>query len=269
MGIYRMRTSQLTQRLNLRFQDRLAERTRIAQELHDTLLQGVLSATLQLDVVEDQTPRDAPTKPMLGRILQLLSQVTEEGRSALRGLRTPESISLTLETSLSRVRQEFAIDEKAVYRLVSSGASRPLRPMIRDEVYRIGREAVVNAFVHAKANNIEVEIEYANKFFRVLVRDDGVGIDPRVLDAGREGHWGLPGMRERAQNIGATLKLRSRIGSGTELELTVPGASAYEGQPGGLISQRIVRLTRKKSTGTPGATISEDTNGPSSPDSHL
>lgn len=248
MAIYRMRMSQLTQRLNTRFQDRLAERTRIAQELHDTLLQGVLSAKLQLDVVEDQTPHDAPTKPLLRRVLQLMGQVTEEGRSALRGLRTPESISLSLETSLSRVRQEFALDEKASYRVVSSGASRPLHPLIRDEVYRISREAVVNAFLHAHASNIEVEIEYANRFFRILVRDDGNGIDPRVLDAGREGHWGLPGMRERAQNIGASLKLRSRIGAGTEVELTVPGERAYADKPGGRISQRIARLTRMKRT---------------------
>jgi signal transduction histidine kinase/ligand-binding sensor domain-containing protein len=269
MAIYRMRMSQLTRRLNVRFQDKLAERTRIAQELHDTLLQGVLSATMQLDVVEDHTPADSPTKPLLRRILQLLGQVTEEGRNALRGLRTPEKISLSLETSLSRVRQEFATDETVAYRIVSSGTSRALRPMIRDEVYRIGREAVVNAFVHAQANNIEVEVEYANRFFRVLVRDDGGGIDQRVLEAGRDGHWGLPGMHERAKNIGASLKLRSRVDSGTEVELTVPGASAYEGQPANLIPQWITWLRGRRSIVEQGTLRSEDTNGRSSQDSHL
>ena len=101
--------------------------------------------------------------------------------------------------------------------------------MIRDEVYRIAREAVMNAFLHARANDIEVQVEYANAFFRVLVSDDGCGINPQILDAGREGHWSLPGMHERSQKIGATLKLRSRIGAGTEVELTIPGAIAFDG----------------------------------------
>jgi signal transduction histidine kinase/ligand-binding sensor domain-containing protein len=265
MAIYRLRMSQLTRRLSVRFQDRLAERTRIAQELHDTLLQGVLSATLQLDVVEDQTPQDSPTKPMLRRVLELMAHVTEEGRNALRGLRTQESHNLSLETSLSRVRQEFANDENANYRVKSQVGTRPLRPMIRDEVYRIGREAIVNAFLHAQAGNIEVEVEYTNRFFRVLVRDDGRGIDPRMLDTGRDGHWGLTGMRERSESIGASLKLRSRIGAGTEVELTVPSAVAYESQSRGPILQRLAWLYRKK---PPSKRKSEDTHEHPSSDSH-
>jgi signal transduction histidine kinase/ligand-binding sensor domain-containing protein len=230
IAMYRLRMAQLTQRLNVRFNDRLTERTRIAQELHDTLLQGVLSANLQLDVVEDRTPQDSPTKPMLKRVLELLSQVTREGRDALRGLRTADRHSLSLEASLSRVCQEFAADEKTSYRVASNAASRSLRPLIRDEIYRIGREAVVNAFLHAQASRIEVQLEYANRFIRLLVRDDGCGIDTRILDTGREGHWGLLGMRERSESIGATLKLRSRNGAGTEVELTVPATVAYESQ---------------------------------------
>ena len=268
MAIYRMRMSQLTQRLSVRFHDRLAERTLIAQELHDTLLQGVLSATLQLDVVEDRTPNDSPTKPLLRRVLELMAQVTEEGRNALRGLRTQESDSLSLETSLSRLSQEFANDEKVAYRVISQVASRPLRPIIRDEVYRIGREAVVNAFLHAQANNIEVEVEYANRLFRVLVRDDGRGIDPRVLDAGREGHWGLTGMRERSENIGASLRLKSRIGAGTEVELTVPGAVAYESPSRSSIFQQLFGSNQNKSTTRHGATKGEVTHEHSSTDSH-
>jgi signal transduction histidine kinase len=231
IAIYRIRLSQLTQQLNVRFNERLAERTRIAQELHDTLLQGILSATLQLDLVEDQTPQDSPTKPLLRRIHELMARVTEEGRAALRGLRTTDSLSYSLETSLSRVGQEFASEGKVNYRVASQVASRSLSPLIRDEVYRIGREAVVNAFLHAQADNIEVEVEYAKRFLRFLVRDDGRGIDPRVLVEGKEGHWGLAGMRERSENIGASLKLRTRIGAGTEVELTVPGSIAYESQP--------------------------------------
>jgi len=200
IAIYQVRVSQLAHQLNVRFQDRLAERTRIAQDLHDTLLQGVLSASMQLDVVEDQTPDDSPSKPLLSAS-QLMGQVTEEGRSALRGLRAPESNTLSLETALSRLREEFPVGQMAEFQVITQGSPRPLSPMIRDEVYRIGREAVVNAFLHAKANKIELEVEYARTFVRVLVSDDGCGIDQNVLDIGRAGHWGLPGMRERSEKI--------------------------------------------------------------------
>jgi ligand-binding sensor domain-containing protein/signal transduction histidine kinase len=244
MAFYRLRMSQVTRQLNVRFQDRLAERTRIAQELHDTLLQGVFSASMQLDVVEDQTPHDSPTKPLLRRVLQLMNQVTEEGRNALRGLRVPAGESLSLETALSRIREEFAFDQVAAYRVVVHGDALPLNPIIRDEAYRIGREAVVNAFLHAQANNIEVKVEYVHRYFRILVSDDGRGMDPHVLETGREGHWGLPGMRERSENISARLRLRSRIGAGTEVELTIPSAIAFESQPRGWLSRWVPWLTR-------------------------
>jgi ligand-binding sensor domain-containing protein/signal transduction histidine kinase len=227
-AIYRLRIHQLTKRLNVGFHERLAERTRIAQELHDTLLQGVLSASLQLDVAEDQLPEDSPAKPLLKRVLQLMGTVTEEGRNALRGLRTTESGNQSLETAFSRLRQEFPLDSKTEYRVIVDSVTRLLRPLIRDEVYRIGREALLNAFMHAHANRIEVEVEYASRHLRVLVRDDGRGIDPQVLHSGLEGHWGLVGIRERSKRIGANLRLRSRIGAGTEVELTVPGVIAFE-----------------------------------------
>ena len=227
-AIYRARMYQMARQLNTRFQERLAERTRIAQELHDTLLQGFLSASMQVDMAEDQVPESSPAKPMLRRALQLMGQVTEEGRNALRGLRTPERDVCSLEVALSRVGQELMIDDRTEYRVVTHSTTRVLRPSIREAVYRIGREAIANTFKHAHAGHVEVQVEYAGGHFRLLVRDDGRGIDPEVLQAGREGHWGLPGMRERAESIGATLKLRSRTGAGTEVELTVPGPIAFD-----------------------------------------
>ena len=96
-----------------------------------------------------------------------------------------------------------------------------LHPVIRDEIYRIGREALVNAFRHSRASRIEVELEYGARRFRLIVRDNGRGIDPHVLHAGRDGHWGLPGMRERAEKFGARLRVWSRTSAGTEIELSV------------------------------------------------
>jgi ligand-binding sensor domain-containing protein/signal transduction histidine kinase len=250
LAIYRLRIHQLTKRLNVGFQERLAERTRIAQELHDTLLQGVLSASLQLDVAEDQLPEDSPAKPLLKRVLQLMGTVTEEGRNALRGLRTTESGNQSLETAFSRLRQEFPLDGKTEYRVIVDSVTRPLRPLIRDEVYRIGREALLNAFMHARANRIEVEVEYASRHLRVLVRDDGRGIDPQVLHSGLEGHWGLVGIRERSKRIGASLRLRSRIGAGTEVDLTVPGSIAFEKDSNAPIS-RWFRWLRRERLETP------------------
>jgi ligand-binding sensor domain-containing protein/signal transduction histidine kinase len=245
-AIYRLHIHQLTKRLNVGFQERLAERTRIAQELHDTLLQGVLSASLQLDVAEDQLPEDSPAKPLLKRVLQLMGTVTEEGRNALRGLRTTEPSSQSLETAFSRLRQEFPVDGKTDYRVIVDSATRPIRPLIRDEVYRIGREALLNAFKHAHANRIEVEVEYASRHLRVLVRDDGRGINPQVLHSGLEGHWGLDGIRERSKRIGADLRLRSRIGAGTEVDLTVPGSIAFEKGSNGTISRWFRWLSRER-----------------------
>lgn len=231
---YRLRIRQIAARLDLQFQERLAERTRIAQDLHDTLLQGVLSASMQLHVAVDGIPLDAPEKSRLSRVLQLLAQVIEEGRNAVRGLRTPApqtSASDDLAQSLANVPQELGLKEAAGLRIVVEGKPRPLRPLIRDEVYRISREALVNAFRHAEASEIEVEIEFAARALRVLVRDDGRGIDPEVLRSGREGHWGLSGMRERAEGMGARLKVWSRERAGTEIELSVPGETAFRDQP--------------------------------------
>jgi signal transduction histidine kinase len=246
IALYRLRMVQLTRQLNVLFQERLAERTRIAQELHDTLLQGVLSASMQLDVAQDQLPEGSPARPLFRRVLELMHQVIEEGRDALQGLRSTEKDSLSLEQSFSRVRQEFFADEKTGYRVTVQGVTRPIRPVIRDEAYRIGREALVNASLHAQANTVEVEVEYANRYLQVLVRDDGRGIDPEVLQSGRERHWGLMGMRERSERVGASLKLRSRVGLGTEVELTVPAAIAFEDQPRSSISRWLRWLRPEK-----------------------
>ena len=230
LALYRLRLRQLTRQLNMRFEERLGERTRIAQELHDTLLQGFLSASMQLHVAVDRLPADSPAKPSLSRLQKLMGQVIEEGRNAVQGLRSPQSGSLNLEQAFARTQQELGIEDDVGFRVIVNGQPRPLHPVLRDEVYRIGREALVNAFRHSHAKNIEIELEYSASQLRVLVRDNGRGIDPPTLQSGRDGHWGLSGMRERAERVGAKLHVWSRPSAGTEVELSVPRHVAYASQ---------------------------------------
>lgn len=198
------------------------ERTRIARELHDTLLQTFLSASMQLGVAVDSLPSDSPVKARLDRILQLVDQGIEEGRNTIQGLRSSQCRGANLALALSQVQQEIGVQREVDFRVTVIGRKQPLRSRIANEVYRIGREALVNAFRHSGATHIELKLEYAGGALCLRVRDDGCGIDPRVLHEGREGHWGLTGMRERATRIGALLKVSSSATDGTEIQLSVP-----------------------------------------------
>jgi signal transduction histidine kinase len=214
--------------MRARLEERVAERTRIAQHLHDTVLQGIFSADMQLDVAVDQLPPNSPATLRLSRVLELMRHVMKEGRNAVRGLRSSSSGSDDLGQAFSRIPQDLGLEVQIDFRVIVLGSARKLRPLIRDEVYQIGRELLVNAFRHSRASCIEVELDYARKRFRMVVRDDGCGIDPQVLHAGREGHWGFPGMRERAERVGARLKVWSRAAAGTEVALSVPNSIAFE-----------------------------------------
>ena len=227
LALYRWRVRELRTQLTLRFEERLAERTRIAQDLHDTLLQGFVSAAMQLHVANDHIADDSAAKPLVGRVMQLMGQVIEEGRDAVRGLRSTSGNADDLETAFSRAGQEFANEKVKDCRVIVEGTPKQLHPIIRDEVYRIGREALANAYRHSQANKIEIELEYSSKQLRILVRDDGIGIDADVLQSGRDGHWGLAGMRERAESIGGRLKVWSRANAGTEVELLIPSQVAF------------------------------------------
>jgi signal transduction histidine kinase/ligand-binding sensor domain-containing protein len=234
---YVLRFRQVNAQIRARLYERVAERERIARELHDTLLQGVLSASIQLDLAEDQLAEDSPLKGLLQSVLAMLRHVIEESRMALRGLRFQDVENNDLATVFQRLKQEFPHKDAIVFRVVAQGAARVVRTEIRNEIYRIGREAIVNAYAHSDAAAIEVEIQYARTQLSLLVRDDGQGIDPSILQGGRDGHWGLSGMRERSQRIGATLKLRSRPGVGTEIELMVPAHIAFEDDSGNSTSR--------------------------------
>ena len=224
---YLLRLRQIAWQLNMRFEERLSERMRISRELQDTLLQGFLNASVQLRAADDTLADNSPAKQLLGRVLELVGQVTDEGRKALQGLSPHPIEPRDLVRAFSSVPGELALEQEAAYRIVVNGLARPLLPAVHDEVYLIGREAVVNAFRHSNATHIEVEMDYTSSHLQMVVRDDGCGIHPNVVDSGREGHWGLPGMRERAKGIGAKLRVWSRESLGTEVEFTISGRLAY------------------------------------------
>ena len=228
----------------LRLEERIAERTRIARELHDNLLQGVISVSMHLHIATGLLPIDSPAKPLFDRLLQLTGQVIDEGRNTVRDFRSIDRKSEELEGALSRIPQNLDLKDRADFRVVVEGQPQPLHSVIHDEVYSIGREALVNAFRHSGAGKIQVELEYSARYLRVIVRDDGCGIALHVLQSGREGHWGLSGMRERAQRIGAKLKVFSRVGAGTEIELRVPGNIAFE-HPSSPAARWIANLYRR------------------------
>jgi signal transduction histidine kinase len=233
-GLHRYRLQKLARELDARSVERLAERTRIAQELYDTLLQGFLSASMQLHLAVDQLPEGSPDRVRLDQALAVMGRATDEARRVLQGLGSGNSDDVErLESALARLPGELTADAVDDYKVTVEGEGRRLHPIIRDEVYRVGREAVVNALRHARARAVAVEIEYSSRGLRVLVRDDGAGIDPRVLASERQGDCGLAGMRKRAAGIGARLRIRSHAGAGTEVELSVPGSVAFQGPADG------------------------------------
>jgi PAS domain S-box-containing protein len=207
---------------------RLEERTRIARELHDTLLQTCLGTSFQLGAAVKSLPADSQVRSKFDRILQLMEQGVEEGRSAIQCLRSPGSGPLDLVAALSAVRQGSWAQPGVDFRATVVGQQQPLRSTIQDEIYSIGREALVNAFCHSRAKRIDLELEYAARNLTIWIRDNGCGMEPQVLDAGRKGHWGLTGMRERAARIGGLLKISTSPNAGTEIELSIPSDVAFQ-----------------------------------------
>jgi signal transduction histidine kinase len=212
---------QLERERKLRLEERSKERQRIARELHDTLFQGFLSASLLLQGAVDQTPADSPAKPSLSRALRLMYRVINEGRVTLQELRSSTSASPSLEQALHGLWDELT-PGGVQFRILVEGQPKALKPAIQEQIYLIGREAVLNALRHSGAAAIEVQVEYSPRRLRMVVRDNGCGIDPQTLRSGRDLHWGLQGMRERAGTVGAQLRIWSRLGAGTEVEISAP-----------------------------------------------
>jgi len=238
-GLYQLRLRQLERQFNMRLEERVSERTRIARELHDSLLQGFQGLMFRLQAVRDLLPgRASEAMQALDIALGRGDKAIAEGRDTVSELRQSVMMGSDIGQALTALSEELAAqsDNGSVpcVRVLVEGKHRELDPVLRDEVYRIAREALRNAFRHARAQKIEAEITYGDSEFVFHVRDDGIGIAPEFANQGaRPGHWGLPGMRERAKNFGGKLEVWSETGAGTEIELTIPAAVAYGGSNAG------------------------------------
>lgn len=225
-GLYALRLRQLSDRIHGRLQDRMAERERIARELHDTLLQGIQGLMLRLQSVADQMPPDQRAREDLEQALDRADSVIEEGRDRVKSLRAENPGDLP--KILAEVANRLELEPAVKVRVVAEGAPRRLHPLVCEEIERIAAEALFNSLRHAQARNVEIGVSYGRRALGVRFRDDGVGLDQTVLDSGgREGHFGLKGMNERARKIQAEFEIRSRPGAGAEIALTVPAAVAY------------------------------------------
>jgi signal transduction histidine kinase len=251
---WRLRLRQIAQQFNLQLDARVGERTRIARELHDTLLQSFQGLLLRFQVVDESLP-PGEAKEELERALDLAARAITEGRDAVQGLRSTPVETNDLSRAIGALGEQLAGDESnpnpVEFSVEVEGTPRDLHPILRDEVYRIAGEALRNAFRHAQARRIEVAIGYGERQFRLRVRDDGKGIDPEVLDGqARAGHFGLPGMRERAELIGGNLEVWSQRQSGTEVDLKIRAAIAYAGTSAGRRSRLLTKMPFAKKTGT-------------------
>jgi signal transduction histidine kinase/ligand-binding sensor domain-containing protein len=249
-GLYQLRLRQLARQFNMGLEARASERMRIAREMHDTLLQSFQGLMFRFQAARNMLPRrPEEASQALDGALVTAEQAISESRDAIHDLRSEPVAQNDLAHLLTAMGQELASSQDANrnspnFSVTVEGERQTLSPSLQDEVYRIAREVLRNAFRHARARHIEAEIRYDDRRLRLRIRDDGKGIDPKVLEGGgRAGHWGLPGVRERAKQIGARLDFWSEAGAGTEVQLTVPASVAY-GTSRGSHGFRLCRKTR-------------------------
>jgi signal transduction histidine kinase len=231
--LYWLRVRQLAHQFNIKLDARIDERTRIARELHDTLLQNFQGVLLQFRAaLRLLSKQPGKSEEVLSSAIDQAAEAIKVGREAVQGLRVSAQESNDLAAAIGRLGQDLAASQGGAdvpaIRVVMEGAARNLHPIIRDEIFRVAGEALRNAMQHSHGSHVEVELWYDPREFRLRVRDDGQGIDQQILDAGgRQGHFGLRGMRERARLVGGKLTVWSAPGEGTEVELIIPGAKAY------------------------------------------
>jgi signal transduction histidine kinase len=244
---YQLRLRQLHHQFEMALAARVGERTRIARELHDTLLQKFQGLLPRVQAAIYKLPSGAfESRKILEAANDLASEAITEGRDAVQGLRLSTVEENDIAVAIRTIGDLAAAGNQSspAFEVVAQGSPRSLHLIVRDEVYRIAAEALRNAFQHARAHQIEVEIGYGEKDFTIHIRDDGKGIDREVLSAdGREGHFGLHGMRERAELVGGKLVVWSELEAGSEVELSIPASRAYIDSPRRL--WRFPKLSKK------------------------
>lgn len=230
--IYQLRVRQVMRQFEIRLDERVAERTRIARELHDSLLQGFHGLMFRLQAVRNLLPaRSQEAAIALDEALSRGDETVERAREAVTDLRTFGASEPDLEAALRAMAQDMPTlsqDGAPDYRIVVEGAPRRMIPLVRDDVLQVGREAFRNAVQHARAKLVQVEVQWGVERFSIRVRDDGVGLEPQLIAHGRDGHWGIQGMRERTRQLGGSLEIRSDS-NGTLVELKIPASRAYAG----------------------------------------
>jgi len=243
--ITRRRTLQRAEKLNLRFQERSAERERIALQIHDTFIQDLTGTALQLELVELQLGEDPQVaQHSLNALAARMRGMVARSRNIVSNLHSMAGPQLSLLDLLTYVEAEFRLADTPEYQLSSEGAPRDLHPFLRDEVYSICREAIANAFRHAVASRIEARIVFLPRKLVVTIVDDGIGMSKSIRTSGRTGHFGLSGMQAHARRINAMLQVESVLGSGTRITLEAPLSATISGHPGRLFFWR--RLSRQK-----------------------
>jgi signal transduction histidine kinase len=234
MALHKLRLRQIARTISSRFDERLAERTRIARDLHDNFLQTIQGSKLVADDALDKSSDPVRMRRAMEKLSEWLGQATQEGRAALNSLRTSTAEKNDLAQALQRATEGCLVPGSMAVNFSVVGDAKRMHPIVRDEIYRIGYEAIRNACAHSCASQLEVELTYSQDL-SLRVADNGVGIDSEVADRGKDGHFGLQGMRERAVRIGGKLMLVSSPICGTEIKLIVPG---------GIIFQKIMPVRR-------------------------
>lgn len=226
--IHRLRVQNITANVRQRLEERAHERIRIARDLHDTLLQGVQGLVLRFHFATESLPEEEPVRAVLRDALDQADLVISEGREKVRELRSEPAAPGDLEKNLRRVAYALQADGATKISLVVSGRPRMLHPAVQDELYSIGREALTNAMRHAQAAEIVLDLAYESRQLRLECRDDGCGVQPDVILTGcKDGHWGIPGMRERARSLGCELGFASTAEKGTLIRVCVEARRAY------------------------------------------
>jgi signal transduction histidine kinase/ligand-binding sensor domain-containing protein len=240
---YHLRVRQVTAQLRGRMYERLEERERIARDLHDTFFQGIQGLLLRFHTATSQLSKEEPARRIFEETLKQSDQVMLEGRELVLDLRATASEQSDLPTAFSDFGEGMRRGSSCDFKVVVNGAIRSLHPVVFEELFKIGKEALTNAFRHSGAHSIEAELNYERSELRIRIRDDGKGIDSTILRQGhRDGHFGLPGMRERAQKVGAHLDVWSKSGAGTEVELRIAARVAYLSESNGSMLWRLPRL---------------------------